>query len=313
MANHIFTSTMVLAASALAFSAPASAQLLGGGGGLTGGLGGTLGGTLGHPAGPIGGTLGSAGELAGSGRGEAHVDRRAGRVQGKGSGDASGSGSAVGGSDLIGNAIGGSAEGSGRAQGGGSLDAQLIGTDHVRQAGSSAAGTAKGAASTATGTASGALGGVRDQAGGAPSGAAGAANGAGSAAGNFEGSLGGLAAAGTGAANGAGMFAVEPGMAVTDARGKVIGHVQAVRQTGRGLVQSVTVKAGDRFATLPATSFTGSGDVLVTGMTRGELRKTAKQQEEASAEPRPQRKGQPAPESAAARGNAAERRGAHAD
>src|SRR3546814_14088323 len=57
VAHHIFTPALALAASALAFSTPASAQLLGGSGGLGGGLGGSLGGTLGstlgHPPGPI--------------------------------------------------------------------------------------------------------------------------------------------------------------------------------------------------------------------------------------------------------------------
>src|SRR3546814_2750385 len=85
----------------------------------------------------------------------------------------------------------------------------------------------------------------------------GSADATGSAAGSFQGSLGQLAAAGTGAADGAGMFAVEPGMAVTDARGKVIGHVQELRQTGRGVVETVTVEVGHRVPTLPAASFTG--------------------------------------------------------
>src|SRR3546814_15719661 len=42
VAHHIFTPALALAASALAFSTPASAQLLGGRGGLGGGLGGRL-------------------------------------------------------------------------------------------------------------------------------------------------------------------------------------------------------------------------------------------------------------------------------
>ena len=92
MAHRIFTPALALAVSSMAFSAPASAQLLGGNGGLSGGLGGTLGGTLGNPTGPIGGTLGTAGDIAGSGRGEADVDRRSGRVQGKGRADANGKG-----------------------------------------------------------------------------------------------------------------------------------------------------------------------------------------------------------------------------
>src|SRR5690606_298592 len=130
----------------------------------------------------------------------------------------------------------------------------------------------------------------------------GAANGAGSAAGGFQGSLGQLAVAGSGAASGAGMFAVEPGMAVTDTRGKVIGYVQDIRQTGRGVVQAVTVEVGNRVATLPAASFAGSGDVLVTGMTKGELKKTAERQEDAGNQPQ----GEAAPQ-AAPTGERAER------
>ncbi|WP_325544937.1 hypothetical protein [Sphingopyxis sp.] len=75
------------------------------------------------------------------------------------------------------------------------------------------------------------------------------------------------------------MFAVEPGMPVTDPRGKVIGYVQAVRQTGGGVVDAVTVEVGNRVATLPAASFAGSGDMLVTGMTKGQLKDSAERQE----------------------------------
>ena len=105
------------------------------------------------------------------------------------------------------------------------------------------------------------------------------AAGAGSLAGSFSGAAGQLAAEGSAAANGAGMFAVEPGMAIEDARGKVIGHVDSIRQNARGVVQSVIVGVGNRTAMLPAASFTGSGDALVTGMTKGELKSEAKQQE----------------------------------
>ncbi len=235
-----------------------------------------------------------SGDLTGSGRGDANVDRRSGRVQGKGNADANGRGSLDGTGNLLGNGIGGNANGSGGAAGNGSLDAQAVGTDFVGQTTRGAVGTVRGTASTATGTASGAVGTVRDRAGGALSGVSGSASGAGSIAGGFQGSLGQLAAAGSGAANGAGMFAVEPGMAVTDARGKVIGYVQEVRQTGRGVVQAVTVEVGDRVATLPAASFAGSGDVLVTGMTKGQLKKTAEQQEDAGTPPA----SEPAPQAA---------------
>jgi hypothetical protein len=276
MAFRTQISAAALIASALAFASPASAQLLGGSGGLGGNLGGTLGSTIGSPTDPIGSTIGTTGDLTGSGRGDVDVDRRSGRVRGHGDADARGKGSAD--ADLVGDTLGTSANGSGRASGSGSADAQLIGTDAVGQTARGAVGTARTTSSTATGTARGAVGTVRDRAGGALSSVSGSANGAGSAAGSFQGSLGQLAAAGSGAANGSGMFAVAPGMPVTDPRGKVIGYVQQVRQTGRGVVQAVTVEVGNRTATLPAASFSGSGDALVTGMTKGQLKDTAKQQ-----------------------------------
>lgn len=285
MAHRIFIPALALAASALTLSAPVSAQLLGGSGGLTGGLGGTLGGTLGNPTGPIGGTIGSAGELAGSGRGEAKVDRRSGRVQSKGNADARGSGSVDGGNDLLGPTIGGNANGSGSASGSGSLDVQTVGTDFVGQTARGAVGTAHGTAATVTGAASGAAGTARDRAGGALPNVSG--NGAGSGAGSFQGGLGRLAATGSAAASGNGMFAVAPGMPVTDPRGKIIGYVQDIRQTGRGVVQAVTVEVGDRVATLPAASFNGAGNVLVSGMTKGDLKDVAKQQESAPGQPTP--------------------------
>ena len=279
MANPAFISILAFAASAAALTVPASAQLLGGNGGLGGSIGGTLGGTLGNPTGPIGGTLGSAGDLTGSGRGEASADRRSGRVQGKGNAGTSGKGSVNGNGDLLGKAVGGGADGSAGASGNGSVDAQAVGTDFVGHTADGAIGAARSSASAATGTVHGTAGTVRDRAGGALPNVSG--SGAGSVAGGFQGSMGQLAAAGSAAANGAGMFAVEPGMAVTDARGKVIGHVQNVRQTGQGVVQAVTVEVGDRVATLPAASFAGSGDILVTGMTKGQIKKTAERQDAA--------------------------------
>jgi len=272
MTHRIFLWAAAFAVATLAFPAPASAQLLGGG------LGGGLGGTLGNPTRPVGGTLGTVGDLTGSGRGDAHIDRRSGRVQGKGSAGADGSGSANGQGDLLGQTIGGSASGSGGASGSGSLDAQAVGTDFVGQAARGAVGSVRGAASSAAGIARGTVGTARGSAGQALSNVSGSTDATGSAAGSFQGSLGQLAAAGSGAANGAGMFAVEPGMAVTDARGKVIGHVEDLRRTGHGVVEAVTVEVGERVATLPAASFTGSGDVLVTGMSKGQLKDTAEQQ-----------------------------------
>lgn len=104
----------------------------------------------------------------------------------------------------------------------------------------------------------------------------GSLGGAGSGSGAFQGSLGQLAAAGSGAASGNGIFAVAAGMPVTDPRGKVIGHVDQISQTGHGVVQAITVEVGERFATRPASSFNGSGNLLVTGMTKAELKDFAK-------------------------------------
>ena len=67
-------------------------------------------------------------------------------------------------------------------------------------------------------------------------------------------------------------------MAVTDAKGRVIGTVSNVRSTAQGNVREVMVTAGRQTATLPAANFTGSGDVLVSAIGKGELKNTAKQQ-----------------------------------
>ncbi len=291
-----------LAVSAFAFTTPAFAQLLGGSGG-------NLGGTLGGPIGTVTGTV----EKTATASGEARADRRSGRVQS--SGNASGSGSADGSGSLLGDSFGGSASGSGNAASSGSADAQLIGTDYVGQTARGAVGTARGTAANATGTAQGALTVTKNRAGQTASGLAGSASGAGSLAGNglFQGSLGQLAASGTGAANGNGMFAVEPGMPVTDPRGKVIGYVQQVSATKRGVIETVTVEAGNRVATLPAASFAGSGDLLVSGMTKGELGQIAKQQEATSegqaAQPAPMTDPAPAAPAKAASGDARAERG----
>ena len=131
------------------------------------------------------------------------------------------------------------------------------------------------------------MGSVRSTAGNAVGTAPGLGSLTGSAAGNgstmgqgmASGGLGQLAAAGSGAANGAGMFAIEPGMPIQDPRGRVIGYVQQVQHTKQGVVQAVTVEVGDRVATLPAANFSGSGEALVTGMTKGGLKSAAENQE----------------------------------
>ena len=97
------------------------------------------------------------------------------------------------------------------------------------------------------------------------------------------GNLGQLAASGSSAANAGGMFAVVPGMPIEDPKGRVVGYVQSVQQTGSGVVQSVIVESGNRMAQLPAANFAGSGDVLLTGMSKGEIRKASQAQSEAPA------------------------------
>ncbi len=260
----------------VAAGSPASAQLLGGGGGLTGGLGGGLGGTLGQTTGTVTGTA------TGSASGEKSVDTRSGRVRGSGQAKGSGNGSVTGGSSVLDNPIGGTASGSAEKSVGGSADAALVGTDFVRATAADGVTRTRGAVDSARGTAGSAVGQATNAAGSASGAASGMGSIAGSGNGMAQGSLGQLAASGSAAANGAGMFAIEPGMAIEDNKGRVIGYVQQVQQTKRGVVQAVTVEVGDRVATLPASSFSGSGEALVTGMTKGELKSTAKEQETAA-------------------------------
>ena len=63
-----------------------------------------------------------------------------------------------------------------------------------------------------------------------------------------------------------------------DAKGHVIGTVSNVRSTAQGSVREVMVTVGKQTATLPAANFTGSGDVLVSAIGKGEVKNTAKQQ-----------------------------------
>lgn len=107
----------------------------------------------------------------------------------------------------------------------------------------------------------------------------GRASGSGSAglAGAAQGSLGQLALAGSSAANASGSFDVAPGMVIEDVRGRAIGAVQDVRSTANGTVETVVMKVGDATASLPAANFSGSGNVLVSAMGKGEVKKAAKE------------------------------------
>lgn len=273
----------IIPAIALAFtvSTPASAQLLGGGGGLGGGLGGDLTGSIQRTTGSM------TGRSTGSIQGEKQVDRKSGRVRGSGSAQGSSNGSITGGSTVLDRPVSGDANGGANASKNGSVDAQLVGTDTVRSLGQDGVGRARGAVDTMRGTAGSAVGSVRSTAGNAGSTAPGLGSLTGSAAGNgsamgqgmASGGLGQLAAAGSAAANGAGIFAIEPGMPIEDPKGRVLGYVQQVQHTKQGVVQAISVEVGNRVATLPAANFSGSGGALVTGMTKGELKSAAKEQD----------------------------------
>ena len=272
---------------------PASAQLLGGSGGLGGSLGGSLGGGLGSnigsgpdTIGQAGGTLTGNGGVTSSTKVDRTVDTKSGRVATDTNSSSTANGSLLGGVDSSNNSVNGAASGSASGSANGSSDTTLLGTDAVRSTAGQAIGTtrnavgsarsaASSAASTATGTARNAVSGAKNA--GSLSG-----NAAGSGSGMAMGNLGQLAASGSTAANADGMFAIAPGMPIQDPKGRVIGYVQDVRQSGSGVVNSVVVEAGNRTATLPAANFAGSGDVLVTGMSKGEIKQAAKQQEKAS-------------------------------
>lgn len=263
---------------------PAQAQILGGGGGLGGVIGGTIGG---------GGSIGSVGmpgetirsvtrgTLDGSARtsGSQSVDRKTGKVRAERNADANGSG------DLSQTVSGpmrsvtGSASGNARASGSGSADAQLIGTDAIGALAGQASGTARGAASAVSQRGQAAAG----SAGRASGNAAGNAQGAGS--GMFSGAAGQLAAAGSLAAAGQGAFAIDRGMPILAPDGDRIGKVREILTDARGRVHELVVKVDGETARLPAANFNGTGSVLVSGMTEGQIKREADRQEDAGEAP----------------------------
>lgn len=274
------------AAIALLATNPAAAQLLGGSGGsalggsLNSSLGGMGGGLGGMGSGSLGGTLDrsttdTAMRSTRSTRVDKSIDRRSGKVSA--SGRHSGDTSIANGSTLAGRAIGGDAALAG--SGSGSADAQLVGTDAVRSAGQQTIGTARSTTQSARTTAQG----VPDMASSAVSNAgsyAGSATANGTAMGGGSASGGGgmLALAGSSAANGSGSFGVTPGMTVSDVKGRAIGTVREVRTAADGAVRDVVMQVGNRTATLPAANFSGSGSVLVSAMSQGDVKDAAKDQ-----------------------------------
>ncbi|MEH6828955.1 hypothetical protein [Parasphingorhabdus sp.] len=284
--KKLIASTITIA---LLATAPASAQLLGGSGGIGGSLGGSLTGGLGsngpETIGQAGGTLTGRGGVASSTQVDRTVDIRSGRVATDANNNSSANGSLLGGVDPMNNVANGAASGSASGSANGSSDTTLLGTDAVRSTAGQAFGTTRNTAGSARSAASGAASTGAGMARNAVAGAMGVGSLAGSAAGNgmAMGNLGQLAASGSTAANADGMFAVAPGMPIEDPKGRVIGYVQEVRQSGSGVVNSVVVESGNRTATLPAADFAGSGDVLVTGMSKGQIKQAAKQQEKTPA------------------------------
>ena len=266
--KNLIASTFTIA---LIIAAPASAQLLGGSGGVGGALGGTLG------ADPIGRTAGSItgqGDIANSTRLDRNIDTRSGKVDADAESSSNANGSLLGTTDLPNRALGSSADGSASSSAKGNASADLIGTDAIRSTTGEVVGATRNAAGGARSTASGAVSNVASRASNA-----GSLAGSGSA--MAMGNLGQLAASGSTAANAGGMFAVEPGMPVQDPKGRVLGHVQSVRQTSAGVVRSVIVEAGSRTAELPAANFAGSGNVLVTAMSKGDIKQASKTQTQA--------------------------------
>jgi hypothetical protein len=279
--------TLFLAtAAALAFSAaPASAQLLGGGlGGTIGGVGslGGLGGSLDRaPTGtidrvrePVTTTTRSTTRADGNARANSNVDRRSGRVAA--AGDAGANGSTL---DSAAGALGTTGSGTASGSAGGGANADLIGTDDVRNVAGSATNAARGAVGSTGGLATSARDRARNAVGGVANGT-GSVAGGGAAGGSASGttSNGPLALSGSSAADALGSFAVAPGMEVTDLRGRAIGTVRTLVTDARGRVQAVRMEVGRRLATVPAANFSGSGDVLVSAASKGEIKELAEDQ-----------------------------------
>ena len=200
--------------------------------------------------------------------GSRNVDTRSGQVSGSGS--ASGSGMLDRTAAVGGRSVGGQMARSGSASGGGS--AQLIGTDAIGSATRRTTGTASNAVARGREAAGAGVDRVRAL---NPGSAMGGASGSGAAAGSASYDDGAAAAA---SGSGAGGFNVVPGMPVNDARGHVIGRVQAVRRTASGALSAIVVRVGKRAATLPVNNFSANGELLVSAMGKGDIQQAASQQ-----------------------------------
>ncbi len=274
------TFTFLSAAALIAIANPAHAQLGGGLGGVLGGGGsGSVGGPLGSLPRVDNSTIGS---VSGSGdaRATKKVDRRSGKVEADGAANGRGNGSVTQSATGPLGAVTGSGQGSANASGSGSADAQLLGTDAVRPAvddlrnkAGQTVGTTRDRAGNIVQSTRGAAESTVNGAGSASGSAAGSANGAASGGNNM------LALAGSAAGDAAGTFEVKPGMKLLDANGEKIGKVREVIADGRGRVEALVVKVDGETATLPASSFSTSGSALITGMTEGQIKTAAADQE----------------------------------
>lgn len=301
------------AVAALTVAAPASAQLLSGGGGLAPGLGGQIGGSLGGTISrPVGSTLNrpisrsrvpldqldgpvetttrTAKRARGSVGVERSVDRRSGKASASGRADGGIGGTLDNQTSALGRSTGlsGSGDASGGASGGASAD--LIGTDEVpgytrqlRDRAGSAVAIARGTAAGAVERTRGGAGRARNTLGNATDGLDGSVAGTSSGSGATGGSANGGSASGYGSAEGEGALsaagnpaaALEPGARVEDARGRLIGRLQRVNRNARGRIESLDVAVGRKVATLSASNFSASGDVLVSAMSKGEVKDAA--------------------------------------
>ncbi|MDO7841833.1 hypothetical protein [Sphingomonas immobilis] len=143
-------------------------------------------------------------------------------------------------------------------------------------------GTARNTVGTVRDRAVNAVGTLRDRAGNvvstAKDRATGLTSGSGSAdgiaSGNANGGIDGAAFSGSGEGAGSGSGGPR-GMKVRDTAGNVIGRVRSAATDARERIETISMKVGDKLATLPAASFSSNGGVLVSAMGQGEVQKTA--------------------------------------
>ncbi|MDZ4308291.1 hypothetical protein [Allopontixanthobacter sp.] len=266
---------LLLTASALTlFAAPAQAQLLGGGGGVTGALNSSIGSTLRAPGETIRSTTRSTLRGNAATRGNQNVDRRSGSVAVDRSVDASLEPAT---SQLLATPAGdasGNASGSAAASGSGSANGQLLGTDTVMNAAKGRAGDARAAATNVRNLATPAVGRVHDRISGTAGQAVntagsttGAIGGTASGAGMADGGI--LALAGSGAAQGNGAFSVAPGMPVELPSGAQLGTVRDIVATRSGQIRQIVVQTQDGLTTLPASGLSANGNALIAGEASG--------------------------------------------